>query len=40
MRETLELDRVLVRVDVNGLSHDAALRTVELLGREVLSALR
>jgi len=40
MRETLELDRVLVRVDVNGLPHDAALRTVELLGREVLPALR
>ena len=40
MRETLELDRVLVRVDVDGLPHDAALRTVELLGREVLPALR
>ena len=40
MRETLELDRVLMRVDVNGLPHDAALRTVELLGREVLPALR
>lgn len=40
MHRELGAERILLRVDVNGLPHETALRTVQLLGQEVLPQLR
>lgn len=40
LRHELGLERILLRVDINGLPHDTAIQTVRLLGEQVLPQLR
>ncbi|WP_308495808.1 LLM class flavin-dependent oxidoreductase [Kocuria sp. cx-455] len=40
LHRELDLERILLRVDINGLPHDTAIRTVRLLGDQVLPQLR
>ncbi len=40
LRRELGVERILLRVDINGLPHERALRTLRLLGNQVLPRLR
>ena len=40
LRRELGVERILLRVDINGLPHESALRTLRLLGNQVLPRLR